>query len=91
MIARFFKLQPALVLPAAAAVYAAAAMLYRAYVAKDMAVLDWDLLLAAVAAVSGVWTRTQVTPLARPRTAEGHPMHGPAVGGEHVPVRPYGM
>lgn len=82
---RLLKLQPAAILSAAAIVYAAVAMLSRAYVAHDTAVLDWDLLVAAVTAVGGLWTRSQVTPLARPRTAEGHPMHGPAVGGEHVP------
>jgi hypothetical protein len=88
VLARLFKLEPALLSSVAAAVYAAAAMLYRAYVAKDTAVLDWDLLVAAVAAVSGLWTRVQVTPLARPRTAEGHPMHGPAVAGDRASERP---
>jgi hypothetical protein len=90
MIARLFKLQPALLGSTAALVYAAAAMLYRAYVAKDVAVLDWDLLVAAGTAVWGLWTYMQVTPLARPRTAAGHPMHGPAAAGS-VKERPPGL
>lgn len=67
MIRRFLALEPALVATVASAVYAAAAMLYRAYVAKDTSVLDWDLLVAAATAVWGLWTRMKVTPLARPR------------------------
>lgn len=67
MIGRLFKLEPALIGSVAAAVYAAAAMVYRAYVAKDTGVLDWDLLVAAGTAVWGLWTRMKVTPLARPR------------------------
>jgi hypothetical protein len=86
VIVRLFRLQPALLGSTAAAVYAAAAMLYRAYVAKDVAVLDWDLLVAAGTAVWGLWTYLQVTPLARPRTAKGHPMHGPMAGGNHTPA-----
>lgn len=91
MIARLFKVEPALVTAALAAVYAAAAMLYRAYVAKDAAVLDWDLLLAAVTAVSALWTRLQVTPLARPRTAAGHDLHGPMAADSVPPRRPPGL
>lgn len=90
MLARLFKLEPALVTAAISAGYAAGAMLYRAYVAKDASVLDWDLLLAAVTAASALWTRLQVTPLARPRTAAGHPMHGPAAAGS-VKERPPGL
>jgi hypothetical protein len=80
VIARFFKLEPALVTTAAAAVYAAAAMLYRAFVAKDVAVLDWDLLMAAVAAVLPLWARLRATPLERPRDAQGRALvpHVPA-------------
>lgn len=67
---RLLKLQPAAVGAAMAAVYAAAVMLYRAYVAHD-AVLDWDLLVAAGMAVSSLWTRSQVTPVADPRDNDG--------------------
>lgn len=81
---RILRLEPALIGSVAAAVYAAAAMLYRAYVAKDTSVLDWDLLVAAGTAVWGLWTRMKVTPLARPRTKHGHPMHGPQTGDQTV-------
>ena len=91
MLARLFKVEPALLGSVAAAVYAAAAMLYRAYIAKDTAVLDWDLLVAAVAAVSGLWTRLQVTPLARPRTADGQPLLAPPVAADRASEQPYGM
>jgi hypothetical protein len=74
VIARLFKVQPALLGSTAAVVYAAAMMLYRAYVAKDTAVLDWDLLVAAGTAVWGVWTSLQVTPLERPRDAQKRPL-----------------
>lgn len=66
---KLLKLQPAAVGAALAAVYAAVVMVYRAY-AGD-AVLDWDLLVAAGAAVWGLWTRAQVTPVARPRDNAG--------------------
>ena len=66
---KILKLQPAAVGAALAAVYAAIVMAYRAY--KGDGVLDWDLLVAAGTAVWGLWTRSQVTPLARPRDADG--------------------
>lgn len=74
MIGRLFKLQPARLGSVAALVYAAAAMLYRAYIAKDTSVLDWDLLVAAGTAVWGVWTSMRVTPLADPKTAAKVPL-----------------
>jgi hypothetical protein len=66
MIRRLFAVEPALIATVAGLVYGAAAMLYRAYVAHD-GVLDMDLLVAALTAVWGLWTRMKVTPLARPR------------------------
>ena len=70
---RLLKLQPAAVGAAMAAVYAAAVMLYRAYAAHT-GVLDWDLLVAAGMAVWGLWTYTQVTPVADPHDNAGRPL-----------------
>lgn len=70
---RLLRTQPAAVGSAAAAVYAAAAMLYRAYGAHT-GVLDTDVAVAAVVAVYGLWLRMQVTPLARPRDRAGRPL-----------------
>lgn len=67
---RLLKLQPVAVGAAMAAVYAAAVMLYRAYVAHD-AVLDWDLLVVAGMAVWGLYTRSLVTPVEDPRDNDG--------------------
>jgi hypothetical protein len=66
---KLLKLQPAAVGAALAAVYAAAVTIYRALSGEG--VLEPDLIVAAVTAVWGLWTRTQVTPLARPRDADG--------------------
>jgi hypothetical protein len=73
VIRRLFTLQPGLVGSAAAAVYVAAAMLYRALFAHA-GVLAPDELVAAIAAVYALWSRTKVTPLARPRGAAGQPL-----------------
>lgn len=67
------KLEPALVGSTVAAVYAAVAMLYRAFVAHE-GVFDLDIVVAAVTAVWGLYTRMRVTPLARPRDAQGTPL-----------------
>lgn len=67
---RWLNLEPALIGSGAAAVYAAAAMLYRAFVAKTD-VFQPDLLIAAAAAVWGIWTRSRVTPLELPRDSKG--------------------
>lgn len=67
---KWLSLEPAAVGSAIAAVYAAAAMLYRAEVAHT-SVLQPDLLVAAAMALWGLWTRTRVTPLARPKDAKG--------------------
>ena len=80
---KLLKLEPAAVGAALAAVYAAVVMAVRAY--QGDGVLDWDLLVAAGAAVWGLWTRTRVTPMERPRTAEGYPRHGPQAPGEVTP------
>lgn len=66
---RLLKLEPAAVGAALAAVYAAVIMAVRAY--QGEGVLDWDLLVAAGAAVWGLWTRSKVTPLAKPRDNDG--------------------
>jgi hypothetical protein len=44
-------------------------MHYRAFIAKDVAVLDGDVLVAAYAAVWSLYTRVKVTPLAEPKNA----------------------
>lgn len=84
MIRRLLSLEPAAVGSAFLTVYVAAAMLYRAYVSHD-GVLDMDVLVAGVGALYGLYTRVRVTPLAQPRTKEGHPMHGPAAGDQTPP------
>ena len=66
---RLLKLQPAAVGAVVAAVYAAGISIYRA--ATGQGVLEPDVIVAAVTAVWGLYTRTQVTPLARPRDADG--------------------
>lgn len=66
---RLLKLQPAAVGAVVAAVYAAGISIYRAATGKG--VLEPDLIVAAVTAVWGLWTRTQVTPLAEPRDENG--------------------
>lgn len=68
---RLLKLQPAAVGAALAAVYAAAVMLYRAYIAHD-GVLNLDLLVAAGMAVWLLYTRSVVTPLADPKDVDGN-------------------
>ena len=67
---KWFKLEPAAVGTAAAAVYVAVAMIYRAFVAHD-GVFEPDLAVAAVLAVWGLFTRAKVTPLAAPKDAQG--------------------
>lgn len=67
---RLFSLEPAAVGSAVAALYAAGAMLYRAEVAHT-AILQPDLLVAAVMALWGLWTRAKVTPLAKPQDNSG--------------------
>ncbi len=66
----WLKLEPALVGSALAALYAAVAMLYRAYVAHT-GVLDVDLLVATGTALWGLYVRTKVTPVALPRDGQG--------------------
>lgn len=67
---KWLSLEPARVATVVGLVYAAAAMLYRAEVAHT-AVLQPDVLVAAVTAVWGLWTRGKVTPLASPKDAQG--------------------
>jgi hypothetical protein len=64
------KIEPALIGSTVAALYAAVAMLYRAFIAHE-GVFDLDIAVAAVTAVWGLYTRMRVTPLARPRDAGG--------------------
>lgn len=87
----WLKLQPAAVGSASAAVYVAAAMLYRAVFAHT-GVFAPDELVAAIAAVYALWARTVVTPLARPRDNGKRPLtiRGTATSGEHYP-RPGSM
>lgn len=66
------SLEPAAVGSVAAAVYAAVAMLWRAY--DHQGVLQPDLLVAAGMALWGLWTRSQVTPLSAPKDAAGRPL-----------------
>ena len=64
------KLEPARVGSVAAAVYAAGVMLYRAFVDHSGPV-DTDVLVAAAAALWGLYTYRKVTPVARPRDDKG--------------------
>jgi len=70
---RLLRTEPAAVVSVAMAVYAAVVMAYRAVVLHE-GVLDTDVLVAAAGAVGGLWVRLQVTPVARPRDAEGRPL-----------------
>lgn len=69
MLKNWLSLEPARVATVAGLVYAAGAMLYRAY--DHQGVLQPDVLVAAVTAVWGLWTRAKVTPLAKPQDAKG--------------------
>lgn len=73
MISRLLKLQPAKVGSVVAVVYAAGAMLYRAFVTHE-GVLDMDLLVAAAMALYGLYTSTVVTPLADPKDNDKTPL-----------------
>lgn len=66
---RLLKLEPAAVGAIVAAVYAAAISVYRATTGQG--VIEPDLIVAAVTAVWGIWTRMQVTPVAKPRDENG--------------------
>lgn len=70
---RLLRTEPARVGSVAAAVYAAGAMAYRAFV-EHTGVWDMDVAVAAVMAVYGLWTYLQVTPLVRPRDAQKRPL-----------------
>lgn len=69
---RLLRIEPAAVGTTAAAVYAAVVMIYGGITGHE--VLRPDVLEAAVGAVWGLWTRSQVTPLIRPRDASGAPL-----------------
>jgi hypothetical protein len=71
---RILRLEPAAVGAVLALLYAAAAMLYRAFVAKDLAVIDWDILGAAISAGYLLFVRGQVTPVDAPKNTEGRPL-----------------
>lgn len=68
---RIFSLEPAAVMSTASAVYIAVQMVYRSEFAHE-AVFQPDLIVAAVTAVWGLWTRIKVTPLGRPRDRYGN-------------------
>lgn len=72
MIARVLRLQPGLVGAAAAAIYIAGVMLYRAL--THAGIFQPDEIGAAIAAVYSLWARTVVTPLAMPRSRTGAPL-----------------
>src|SRR5260221_2590773 len=57
---------------AALAVYAAAVMIYN--VANHHGVIDVPVIVAALAAVSALYTRQKVTPVADPRDGNGQPL-----------------
>ena len=70
LLGRFFALEPARVGSIAATLYGVGAVLYRAEVAHT-SLLQPDVLVAAAAAVWGLWTRAKVTPLADPKDDKG--------------------
>jgi hypothetical protein len=57
---------------AALAVYAAAVMIYNAV--HHHGVVDVPVIVAAIAAVSALYTRQKVTPVADPKDGNGQPM-----------------
>lgn len=71
---RIFTLQPAAVGSAASAVYLAAQTIDRAYI-EHTAVLHPDLVVAGIAALYGLWTYINVTPVSRPRDKRGRALH----------------
>ncbi|MBA9002259.1 hypothetical protein [Thermomonospora cellulosilytica] len=73
------RLESAAVGSTAAAVYAAARMLWNVYV-DHTDVFDMDVLVAAVVAVYGLYVRAKATPVADPRDADGRPL---VSAGEH--------
>jgi hypothetical protein len=60
---------------AAAAIYAAAVMIYNAV--NHHAVIDPQVVIAAIGAAAFLYTRFKVTPIADPRDGNGNPLHGP--------------
>lgn len=76
---RLVQTQPAAVGAVIALLYGAGAMVYRAWIAKDLAVIDWDIVGAAITAGYLLFVKGQVTPLADPKTKAGSPLtvHAP--------------
>lgn len=66
---RFLRLEPAAVGAGTAALYFVIVLVYR--VATGDLAADPDLIVAAATTAWGMWTRRQVTPLERPRDADG--------------------
>lgn len=63
---------PAGLLAAAGAVYAAAVMIYN--VVNHHGVIDTAVIVAAIGAVGALFTRQAVTPTADPKSADGVPL-----------------
>src|SRR5258708_40011570 len=71
---------------AALAVYAAAVMIYN--VANHHGVINVPGIVAALAAVSALYTRQKVTPIAAPRDGNGKPLAPAAPAGPFRPGHP---
>jgi hypothetical protein len=71
---------------AAAAIYAAVVMIYNAL--NHQAVIDPQVIIAAVGAAAFLYARFKVTPVADPKDGNGNPLHGPMAAGSVPPMRP---
>jgi hypothetical protein len=69
----WLKLNPAAVGSAVAAVYAAVVMVLHVFVWHN-GVLDSSVIIAAGAALWGLYTHTKVTPVAAPKNDQGQPL-----------------
>ena len=80
------SLNPAGFMAAAGAIYAAVVMIWNA--THHHGVIQAPVIVAALAAAWGLYTRFKVTPVKDPRDGNGNPLHGPAAGGADKPASP---
>lgn len=83
------SLNPAGLMAAAGAVYAAVVMILNAV--HHTGVIDPQVLVAAIGAVMALLTRQVVTPVKDPKDGNGNPLHGPMAADSVTPfpgIRP---
>lgn len=79
-------LNPAGLMAAAGAIYAATVMVWNA--THHHGVIDPQVIVAALGAMAFLYTRLKVTPVADPRDGNGNPLHGPEAAGANKPASP---